>query len=168
MKDFKEYIHTIPDYPKEGILFRDIQPLLEDKDALLEATLFMGQLVDLTDVDYFVGIESRGFIFASAMATTFIKGLKLIRKKGKLPNKDLSSMTYELEYGFDTIEMKPGKGKVVIVDDVFATGGTMYTAESLCLASGYEVVGKICLVDIGIRKSHDVKCLISYGESNNN
>jgi adenine phosphoribosyltransferase len=88
--------------------------------------------------------------------------MKLIRKKGKLPPNDLSSISYKLEYGFDEIEMKKGKGSVVIVDDVYATGGTMKAAETLCKNAGYNVIDKLCLIDIGIVKDHDVKCLITY------
>ena len=161
MINFKDYIEDIKDFPIEGILYKDIQPLLENNLAFSFAINSMEELLDETP-KYWVGIESRGFIFASALAIKFGGGVKLIRKKGKLPNKDLTSITYDLEYGADTIQMKPGYGKVVIVDDVFATGGTMFAAESLCKASGYEVVDKLCLVDIGIRKGHDVKCLISY------
>jgi adenine phosphoribosyltransferase len=88
----------------------------------------------------------------------------MIRKQGKLPNTNhvLRSISYDLEYGSATIEMKPGVGNVVIVDDVYATGGTMDAANKLCELSGYNVVDKICLVDIGIKKGHDVKCLINY------
>lgn len=162
MMDFKNYIKDIPNFPVKGILFRDIQPLLEDKDAFFESIFFLGQKIDLNKVDYFVGIESRGFIFASALSTTFLRGMKLIRKKGKLPPNDLSSISYKLEYGFDEIEMKTGKGNVVIVDDVYATGGTMKAAETLCKNAGYNVIDKLCLIDIGIVKDHDVKCLITY------
>ena len=88
----------------------------------------------------------------------------MIRKRGKLPNENLAFKRYELEYGSDWIEMKKGKGDVIIVDDVYATGGTMKAAEELCIEAGYNVVGKICLLDIGLIKNHDVKCLITYNE----
>jgi adenine phosphoribosyltransferase len=109
-----------------------------------------------------VGIDSRGFIFASALALQNNKGFKMIRKEGKLPNTLLHGVNYDLEYGSATIEMKPGTGKVVIVDDVYATGGTMDAAVELCKSAGYNVIEKICLIDIGIRKNHDVKCLVTY------
>jgi adenine phosphoribosyltransferase len=162
--DFKDYIDDVQDFPHEGILFRDIQPLLEDSEAFYDAIYAMGELVNMEEVDYFVGIESRGFIFASALASINLKGFKMIRKEGKLPNTNdvLHAVEYDLEYGKDMIEMKPGKGKVVIVDDVYATGGTMFAAELLCEMAGYEILDKICLVDIGIKKGHDVKCLITY------
>lgn len=159
---FKQYIDSIENFPKEGILFRDIQPLLEDSEMFSDAIYEMGRLIKTDEVDYFVGIESRGFIFASALALENNKGFKMIRKEGKLPNPLLHGVNYDLEYGSARIEIKPGKGKVIIVDDVYATGGTMDAAVKLCKDAGYEVLGKICLVDIGIKKEHDVKCLITY------
>lgn len=164
MIDFNEYIESAYDFPTEGIEYRDIQPLLEDSEAFFESVYQLGELIDMEEVDYFVGIESRGFIFASALAAQNLKGFKMIRKQGKLPdtNHTLRGVSYNLEYGSASIEMKPGEGKVVIVDDVFATGGTMEAADRLCVMSGYDVVGKICLVDIGIKKDHDIKCLVKY------
>ena len=166
MIDFKDYIEDVQDFPIEGITYRDIQPLLEDEEVFYDSIYELGQFVDMEEVDYFVGIESRGFIFASALASINLKPFKMIRKEGKLPDRNhvLHVVEYDLEYGSATIEMKPGKGKVVLVDDVYATGGTMEAAEELCKMSGYEVIGKLCLVDIGIKKDHDIKCLISYAE----
>jgi len=166
MMDFKKYIEDVPDFPKEGILFRDIQPLLADSEAFYDAVYAMGELIDMEKVDYFVGIESRGFIFASALASLNLKGFKMIRKEGKLPNTNdvLHAVEYDLEYGKDVIEMKPGKGNVVIVDDVYATGGTMFASELLCEMAGYTIIDKLCLIDIGLKKDHDVKCLIKYDE----
>jgi adenine phosphoribosyltransferase len=166
MIDFKDYIEDVQDFPIEGITYRDIQPLLEDEEVFYDSIYELGQFVDMEEVDYFVGIESRGFIFASALASINLKPFKMIRKEGKLPDRNhvLHQVEYDLEYGSATIEMKPGKGKVVLVDDVYATGGTMEAAEELCKMSGYEVIGKLCLVDIGIKKDHDIKCLISYAE----
>ena len=91
-----------------------------------------------------------------------MKGFKMIRKAGKLPPANLVSIEYGLEYGRDTIEIEKGFGNVVIVDDVFATGGTMTAAEMICELAGYQVVDSICLLDIGINKKHTTKCLISY------
>ena len=163
MIDYKDYIESAYDFPKEGIEYRDIQPLLEDDFAFSMAIREMGELIEEKPT-YWVGIESRGFIFASALAMKFGGGVKMIRKAGKLPNTNhtLRGVSYDLEYGSATIEMKPGNGDVVIVDDVYATGGTMEAAEELCKMSGYEVIGKLCLVDIGIKKDHDIKCLINF------
>ena len=164
MVDIKKYIDDVPDFPKEGILFRDIQPLLANSEAFYDAVYAMGELIDMEKVDYFVGIESRGFIFASALASINLKGFKMIRKEGKLPNTNdvLHAVEYDLEYGKDVVEMKPGKGNVVIVDDVYATGGTMFASEILCEMAGYTIIDKLCLIDIGLKKDHDVKCLITY------
>jgi adenine phosphoribosyltransferase len=164
MEHLKQFIESAYDFPTEGIEYRDIQPLLENPQVFNEVIFRMTDMVDIDNVDYFVGIESRGFIFASTLAADNIRGFKMIRKEGKLPNTNhtLRGVSYDLEYGSASIEMKPGKGNVVIVDDVYATGGTMDAAERLCKMSGYSVVGKICLVDIGIKKEHDVKCLIKY------
>lgn len=166
MIDYKNYIEPVENFPKEGILFRDIQPLLENSEVFFDALYEMGQMINLEEVDYFVGIESRGFIIAAALASINLKGFKMIRKEGKLPNVDdnLCGVKYDLEYGKDSIEMKPGTGNVVIVDDVYATGGTMFASELLCKMSGYNVIDKLCLVDIGLKKDHDVKCLITYND----
>lgn len=162
--NLKSFIKDIPDFPKQGILFRDIQPLLEDSEAFFEAVYQMGELVDIENVDYFVGIESRGFIFASALAAMHLKGFKMIRKPGKLPDTVdvLHRVEYDLEYGSDAIEMQSGWGNVVIVDDVLATGGTIQAAEKLATNAGYQVIDSLCLLDIGLIKNHDIKCLISY------
>lgn len=160
--EFKQLIKPVPDHPQPGILFRDIQPLLEDSEAFFDAIYELGQLVNMEEVDYFVGIESRGFIFASALASINLKGLKVIRKAGKLPPENLHTVIYKTEYSIDTIQMQKGKGKVVIVDDVLATGGTMEAAQQLATDAGYEIIDSICLIDIGILKQHNIKCLISY------
>ena len=163
--NYKDYINDIPDFPIDGILYRDIQPLLEDSIAFKSAITDMGQLVSEIP-DYWVGIESRGFLFASALSIQFGGGIKIIRKKGKLPNKDKLSVSYGLEYGKDNLEIaftRKHKSKTcVIVDDVLATGGTIFAGEKLCLDSGLKIKDKISLVDIGIIKDHDIKCLISY------
>ena len=164
MEDLKSYIEDVHDFPKKGIIYKDIQSLFEDAGAFYEMIGGMTKLVDLTKVDYFVGIESRGFILASAIAVSTISGFKMIRKKGKLPDKnyEIVSLEYNLEYGTDTMQMKPGKGNVIIVDDVYATGGTMEAAEKLCKMAGYNVIDTICLLDVGIKQNHNVKCLITY------
>ena len=162
LEDYKDYIEPVLDFPHEGILYRDIQPLLEDDFMFSAAINELGKEVETPT--YWVGIESRGFLLAGALSMKFGGGVKMIRKAGKLPDRNhvLNQVEYDLEYGSATIEMKPGNGDVVIVDDVYATGGTMEAAEQLCKMSGYEVIGKLCLVDIGIKKGHDVKCLIEY------
>jgi adenine phosphoribosyltransferase len=163
MIDFKDYIENIPNFPKDGILYRDIQPLLKEQRVFKEAIKRMGSMVETPD--YWVAVESRGFLFASALSYKFGGGIKLIRKAGKLPNPHLISVDYGLEYGKDTLEISDDNdngGKVVIVDDVFATGGTIDAAEELCKLAGYDVIGKICLVDIGLTERTDVKSLVYY------
>lgn len=157
----KSYIKSIEDFPKKGILYRDIQPLLNDARAFEDAIQGMVDLIDIDNVEYFAGIESRGFIFGTAMAWITNKGFKMIRKPGKLPGKVLS-MDYELEYGSNTLEMQHGWGNTIIVDDVLATGGTIKAAEILATNAGYQVIDLICLLDIGLLKNHNIKCLISY------
>lgn len=161
---FKQFIKDIPDHPKEGILFRDIQPLLADPQAFEDAIQAMTDLIDVSydKIDYFVGIESRGFIFATALAWITNSGFKLIRKQGKLPPDNLETISYDTEYSTDVIQMEKGWGNVVIVDDVLATGGTMKASEQLATNAGYQVIDSLCLLDIGILKNHDIKCLISY------
>ena len=165
MNYYKEHIDKISNFPIEGITYRDIQPLLANHTVFMDAIKDMGNLIE-TKPDYWIALESRGFIFASALSMLFGGGVRLIRKKGKLGNNQLMSVDYGLEYGKDSFEMaylpQFDLGKVVIVDDVFATGGTMKAAEGLCEKLGYEVSDKLCLMDIGIVKDHDVKCLISY------
>ena len=160
--DYKQFIDDVPNHPKEGILYRDIQPLLAASSVFENACNDMLDLVDFHLTDYYVGIESRGFIFSTALAWAGNRGNLLIRKAGKLPPVDLVTIEYGLEYGRDTIQMKKGSGKVILVDDVYATGGTMTAAKSLCELAGYEVIDTLCLLDIGIVKKHNTKCLISY------
>lgn len=164
MEYYKEYIGKIENFPIQGITYRDIQPLLANHVVFLEAIKDMGRLVE--PPDYWIALESRGFLFASALSMLFGGGVRLIRKKGKLGNNQLMSVDYGLEYGKDSFEMaylpQFDLGKVVIVDDVYATGGTMNAAEDLCKLSGYEVIGSVCFLNIGLVKNPKTKCLISY------
>ena len=158
--DLKKYINTIPDFPVKGILYRDIQPLLADADAFTHACMQMSWMDEFPD--YWVGIESRGFIFAAGIAAMRQGGFKMIRKEGKLPGKKLNKIYYKYEYSEGALEMESGKGKIVLVDDVYASGGTMESAEEMAICAGYYVIGKICLLDIGIAKPKGVKSLITY------
>src|SRR6202012_953067 len=140
----KKLIRDIPDFPKPGILFHDITPLLASPSGLalsveLLANPFRGKSIDLV-----VGAESRGFIFGTAVACCLSAGFGLVRKPGKLPSKTVS-MTYDLEHGTDTLQMyadaiKPGQ-RVLIVDDVLAPGGTMRACVDLVRQLGGEIVG---------------------------
>jgi adenine phosphoribosyltransferase len=156
--NWKEYINEVPDFPQPGISFKDVSPLLRSirfPDAIAE----MKKLVP--NPQYWVGIDSRGFIFASALANIF-GGLVMCRKKGKLPP-PVISQEYFLEYGTDTLEIQPGTGTVVIVDDVYATGGTMNAVEQLCQKAGYTVIDKLVLIDLKfLHEPANVKSLIQY------
>ena len=158
--EFKSYIKDVLDFPKLGVTFKDIQPLLSNPIVYNNTIKEMNNLVETPD--YWVGIDSRGFIMASALSLHTKIGLKLIRKKGKLPPPILS-VSYNLEYGSDTIEMQPGKGNVVIIDDVYATGGTMDAAEKLCREAGYNVIDKLVLIDLCfLHPINNIKSLIKY------
>ena len=164
--DYKQHIDNIPNFPIEGIIYRDIQPLLANSDVFMDVVKDMGRLVDYRNVKYWVGIESRGFLFASALALVYGGGVRIVRKKGKLPNNRLFSVKYGLEYGKDELQMaylpQHDLGTCVLVDDVLATGGTIQAAENLCKMVGLNVIDKLCLMDIGIYDGYDVKSLITY------
>lgn len=145
--DLKTLIRDVPDFPKQGILFRDMTPLLGNPEALAFISQKLVEHTDLAKVDYFAGIESRGFILAALLASTHKKGFLPIRKAGKLPPPTLKK-SYALEYGEATIELPPGKGRVMVVDDVLATGGTLQAAIELCKDAGYEVSQVAVLADL--------------------
>ena len=156
-----DYIIDVPDWPKEGITFKDISPLLMDVNALTFATLSMRGLLDVLP-SYIVGVEARGFIFGAHLAKRLQCGFIPLRKKGKLPPPVISK-EYDLEYGTDTLEIKPGNGeKIVIVDDVYATGGTAKAARELCVEAGYEVVDEIYLINLSFLNKDKVKSVITY------
>jgi adenine phosphoribosyltransferase len=146
--DLKRFVVAVPDFPKPGILFRDIMPLLksqfEPTIAALDALLTDSEWAQ---IDAIAGIESRGFILGAALALRRGKGFIPVRKQGKLPP-PVSDLSYQLEYGTATLEMQPGTGRVVLVDDVMATGGTMTAAAQLCLQSGFELSALVALVDL--------------------
>ena len=149
--DLKKYIRSIPDYPKKGILFRDITTLIKDKDAFKECIDQMSKILGKLNYDKIVGIESRGFIFASPLAYNLSKPNILMRKKNKLPAEKYS-VDFELEYGKATLEIHKDsigpKEKVVIVDDLIATGGTAEAAAKLVEKSGGEVEGFIFVINL--------------------
>ena len=150
MIDYKKYINEVQDFPKEGISFKDISPLLSYRAVFKKVIDEMGNLVAQTWVDvpnYWVGIESRGFLFATALSYAFGGGVVMCRKANKLPPTVLS-YSYKTEYSEDTLQIKQGNGKVVIVDDVLATGGTMLATNYLCKTAGYDVVDHLVLIDL--------------------
>jgi adenine phosphoribosyltransferase len=142
----KDLITDVIDFPKKGINYKDISPLLASP-RFNEAVALMGGLVDMTLIDAVVGIESRGFILGAGLAQHFSKGFIPVRKKGKLPPPVVQA-SYQLEYGNDVIEMKKGAGRVLLVDDVLATGGTLKAALELCLKAGYQVADVCVLIDL--------------------
>jgi adenine phosphoribosyltransferase len=150
MSDLKRHIRDVPDFPKHGILFRDIAPLLRDRfEEVIDAMSGLIEAREWAGLDAVAGIESRGFILASAIALRHGKGFVPIRKQGKLPP-PVVSVPYSLEYGSGVLEMQKGTGRIVVVDDVLATGGTLAGAASLCLDAGYDVAGLMVLIDLNL------------------
>jgi adenine phosphoribosyltransferase len=171
MKKVEDYIRTIPDFPEPGIMFRDVTSVVQDADGLKLAIDEMVKLLDGTDFDVIAGAESRGFIFGMPIAYILHKPFVLIRKAGKLPCETVSE-TYDLEYGTATIEIhkdaiRSGQ-KVVLVDDLIATGGTMKAAAHLVEQLGGEVVKMLFLIELaGLKgremlKGYDVASVVSY------
>lgn len=169
--DLARYIREIPDWPKKGILFRDITPLLGDPKAFPKAIDALCKPFRNTGVEYVAAVEARGFIFGAAVAAKLGAGFVPIRKKGKLPW-HTERQTYELEYGMDSIEMHrdaiPAGAKVLMVDDLLATGGTMCAACKLIEKVGAHIVGiafVIELIDLQGRERlgpYKIHSLISY------
>lgn len=145
--DLKKLIRDIPNFPKEGILFRDISPLLKNPEALNFTAKALVAKTDLSQIDYFAGIESRGFILAMLLSAHHGKGFLPIRKAGKLPP-PTKKVKYSLEYGHAEVELNPGHGRVMVIDDVLATGGTLAAAIELSGEAGYEVTDVAVLIDL--------------------
>ena len=154
-----DYLPGVPDFPKPGILFRDISPLLAHPPAFREAVRQLDELAKQFEYTHILGIESRGFIFGSALAHYAHKGLALARKPNKLP---LAShrQAYGLEYGSDSLEIQestlPQDAKVLLLDDVLATGGTLVAADTLIRNAGFEVAGAITLLEISFLNGGDL------------
>lgn len=148
MSDLKRLIWDVPDFPKPGILFRDISPLLRSHFAqTIEAVEGLFSPTEWREVDAVAGIESRGFILAAALAMRRGKGFVPIRKQGKLPP-PVVDVPYALEYGTGVLEMQRGEGRLLIVDDVLATGGTLGASAALARIAGYDVAGLCVLIDL--------------------
>ena len=171
MKSVKDYIISIPDFPSKGIIFRDVTSVLESPEGYALAIDELNKLLDGVDYDLIAGTESRGFIFGAPLAYMNKKGFIPVRKKGKLPRETVE-MSYDLEYGSATIEIhkdavKPGQ-KVVLVDDLSATGGTMEASCKLVEQLGGEVVKILFLMELAGLKGreklakYDVKSVIRY------
>ena len=172
MIDIKNHIRGIPDFPKKGILFYDISTLLADADAWQVTTGRLAKVVAPFKPDVLAGIESRGFLVAAPLALKLGCGFVMVRKKGKLPGPTISH-EYALEYGSDMIQIQadavhPGQ-RVVILDDLLATGGTLNAAAQLFRKVGAEVVGAACIIELNFlngRKNLDIpiETLVSYDE----
>ncbi|NLM41370.1 MAG: adenine phosphoribosyltransferase [Firmicutes bacterium] len=174
--DLKEKIRVIPDFPQPGISFKDITTLLRDGEALREAVQRMARHYAGAGIDMVVGVESRGFILGAPLAYEMGLGFTLIRKPGKLPG-DVLSVEYDLEYGTDRLEIHadsfPPGTRVLIVDDLLATGGTIAAAMELVNKLGGQVVGLAFLIELsylGGRKKleelgdYDILALVDYKE----
>ncbi|MBF0485791.1 MAG: adenine phosphoribosyltransferase [Candidatus Omnitrophica bacterium] len=156
--DLKKIIRDIPDFPKKGIIFKDITTLLKDKKALKVVIDLLAKQFAKSKPKYVVGIESRGFIFGTALAYKLGVGFIPVRKKGKLPAKT-RSVSYDLEYGTDTLEihadaLKAGD-KVVIIDDLLATGGTVGAVSKLVSGSGAKIAGIGFVIELSFLNGRD-------------
>ena len=170
--DLKDHIRSVPDFPKPGILFYDISTLLANADAWQVAMGRLANAVWRYQPDVLVGIESRGFLVAAPLALKLGMGFVMARKKGKLPGRTIP-YEYALEYGTDVVELQEdalAKGqRVVVVDDLLATGGTLAATIALCRSFGAEVTGTACIIELAFldgRSKLDVPCttLISYDD----
>ncbi|MBM3248364.1 MAG: adenine phosphoribosyltransferase [Candidatus Omnitrophica bacterium] len=156
--DLKNSIRSIPDFPKAGILFRDITTLLKDKDAFKKAIDLLAKNYRKQNIDTVVAVESRGFIFGAAVAYKLKAGFVPVRKKGKLPSKTISA-TYALEYGTDTLEMHEDAisegARVLIIDDLLATGGTVKAVTELIQKLKGQIIGIAFLIELKDLKGKD-------------
>ncbi|RCW43788.1 MULTISPECIES: adenine phosphoribosyltransferase [unclassified Halanaerobium] len=167
--NLKEKIRNIPDFPEKGILFKDITPLLKDKNAFKEAIVKMADMFNNKEFDYVVGIEARGFIVGTPLALEMDKGFIPIRRPGKLPY-DTLSISYELEYGKNKLEIHKDaidKGdKILLIDDLLATGGTTKAAVELIEKLGGQVIGCGFLLELGnlegrkMLEGYDIRSLL--------
>jgi adenine phosphoribosyltransferase len=163
----KQNIKEIPDFPKKGILFRDINPLLNTHFQLtLDTMAALLSDEEWANVDSIAGIEARGFFLAAGLAAIKGKGVIPIRKKGKLPG-EVKSVEYELEYGTDALEMAPGQGRILLVDDVLATGGTLNASIELANQTDHVIQDILVLINLTFLNDFswngkNVRTLIDY------
>lgn len=148
MSELKRAIRDVPDFPTPGVLFRDIAPLLREHfAATIDALDALLSVEQWQQIDAVAGIESRGFILGAALAARRGKGFVLVRKQGKLPP-PVVDVSYALEYGSGVLEMQRGQGRVLLIDDVLATGGTLSASADLCVRAGYAVAALAVLIDL--------------------
>jgi adenine phosphoribosyltransferase len=154
MLDLKQAIADIPDFPRPGILFYDISPLLRHHfGATVQALDALLTDEEWSGIDALAGIESRGFILGAALALRRGKGFVLVRKQGKLPP-PVVDVSYDLEYGSGVLEMQSGQGRLLLIDDVLATGGTMTAAADLCHRAGYQLQALMALIDLNLIRNY--------------
>jgi adenine phosphoribosyltransferase len=167
MIDFRKYVTETPDFPKSGILFRDFSPLLRHQlPATLDALEDLLSVDEWNDIKVIAGIDARGFMLGAALAARRGLGFVPVRKAGKLPP-PVQRLAYELEYGQAVLEIHPGSGRVLLVDDILATGGTLEAAARLCRQAGFELQAIMVLADLGMRQGPieglPVRTLLQYG-----
>ena len=159
MMNLKDHIRSVPDFPKPGILFYDISTLLADPDAWQVAMGRLAKIVSRHQPDILVGIESRGFLVAAPLALKLGLGFSMVRKQGKLPGETVS-FEYELEYGTDVVEIQADAieagQRVVLLDDLLATGGTLSAAQNLIQNVGGNVVGAACIIELSFLNGRDM------------
>ena len=173
MEALRKHIRSVENFPIDGVIFRDITPLLENHftDTIKAmASLFSPEEIAKTDA--FAGIDARGFIFAAGLATYFGKNFKMIRKAGKIPP-PFSEATYQTEYSTAGLQVGDGTGYLIVIDDVLATGGTLTAAADLCVKAGYEIAALAVLIDLPFIHNHAYqwaglkpRSLISYAAPN--
>jgi adenine phosphoribosyltransferase len=167
MIDLKRHVVDVPDFPRAGILFRDISPLLRTHvEATLDAMDRLFSEQEWGQIDALAGIEARGFVLAAGLAGRRRKGFVPIRKQGKLPPPVVSA-AYALEYGNAVLEVQSGGGRLALIDDVLATGGTMRAACELATMAGYQVQGLAALIDLRLAGDFiwqrlPLRCVIRY------
>lgn len=170
--DIKDHIRAVPNFPKPGILFYDISTLLEHPDAWQVAMGRMAKMISRHQPDILAGIDSRGFLVAAPLALKLGLGFIMVRKQGKLPG-ETTSYEYDLEYGTDTVEIQKGAvqpgQRVVLLDDLLATGGTMNASIELINQAGGNVVGAACIIELNFLKGREklgvpFDTLIGYDE----
>jgi adenine phosphoribosyltransferase len=164
--DLKHLVRSVPDFPKMGVSFLDISPMLASVEALPVMLSQLGDLVDWTKIDVVIGVESRGFILGCALAAKHNRGFVQCRKSGKLPPPVIAEK-YELEYGNGIVEMQPGHGRALIVDDILATGGTLKAVTNVAEKAGYSVQDLLVLINIQklnkmTFKNEKVKALLQF------
>tara|TARA_Y100001968_G_scaffold82492_1_gene73547 strand:- start:1772 stop:2290 length:519 start_codon:yes stop_codon:yes gene_type:complete len=172
MENLKKYVRNIKDFPIEGIVFKDINPIYKEPKRWIELMMPLQTLISTTKPDYIAGIESRGFICASALAFKLEVGFIPIRKPNKLPGK-LIGVNYKLEYGEDRLEIQQDSmeknSKVIVIDDILATGGTAHAAGNLIMQAGANLIGYAFLIELTELQGRDkldsnlfVESLIKY------